>query len=1312
MDEATKAELIWAMKMVGSHYSYASCDNIKETLDAMFPGKIPNNFTMSSSKVSYLISEVTGPYFKKIVTDDVKKNSGSPFTLQYDETTNALVNKQLDIKIRYWSSAQSKIVVQHLQTYLMGHATGLHLAEKIISTFHDSGIALEQLQMLESDGPNVNTTVWNIVNDAFLNFPSRNYGLTDIDTCDRHICHNAFTKGLEVFGSSISEFVIDLHLWFKMSAARREDYEVMQEEMGLAKHKFLKHVECRWLSLQPAVLRILEQLEGLKREIGKFSEEKQRQFVLESKSFVIAATKHLVSKLPLDNILRSSKALKPDAHSEDWSLKAIKILAKKMKVSVDLEKLSDEWRIYQLETITEDRYKEFEEPQTFIRVDHFWRRLDDLKDVMGEKKFPSIMKVVKTALILLDMDKEKEEAKKQLTLQKEQAAQIEAQKQQLAKEKKDLNSKEKELERQEAAQQECMEVGDTILKEANAKLRDAMRNKDFKEVSVAQAMIEAAQKKISSANKAMQQTREQQKSVLKRKQNIINTFLLQPRKLKLKKTTYEYILCTKDEATKQELSLLVPGLGIGDVNLPCMRLLCDGCAPLGWDGQPNVYKFCQYFQLHFRAFNFVEWSRAEVKEWALSKSENENIANKFEEEEIDGSILLSLTVQTTEVMDKLGLTTIVIVSSSAESTQLEPTPKASSRPKGKLALPDIKTLDPSLKQIYLSVIRRATEDEFPGDAIPTFRNNPDAKRRLQSLVKQLSKTCTIKEVYFGEVKIRKIGRHLAPRPSLKKNGSSGKAFNTISHELLPLKLQAVGIIGDSYNWILDYLKDRSQFTKVNGSSSSTKAINYGVPQVPYWDQDCIQFIEAIMAHIDKLRAQANYSHPRGDCTEDCNARECYQWTSPGKLSSCLHSASVHGMAFCQEHLDFLSSRHPSIPTDIRGFLKHCGVLKDASAVEVVDNITLTTDETHKVESVVDSILDTASTPVGQSAVLSQENGEILSQANSGALLGDCAEEAPKSCNRETGEKKHVQKWSSGDFLIVRGSGFIDKWNPLFRSESPSQAFLIIINWLLIVLKDFSPSSWGDIYLAYVDGMKAASKPLPLPPPLDKMWSGINKLIDTLHLKNHRDPQWKTKYNPAQLKEELPNVNTMEAEQTFVWLSRFKKILFAMPKVHHLFSFTEWSCIATAIESSKEIFPSASGGNQTNEPDISVESNVEMDQGKKVEDLEARLLQSEKELAILREKNEELKRKITEKKQHQETMPSPLFSLVCFKSDADVNFHTDLPNHATLISIFEFFNPGEDCENIRSRISSDVGEEFYNSESDDEENAPTTKKGHH
>ena len=61
-DAITKVELIWPMKSVSSHFSYSASDNIKLVLNAMFPGKIPANFTMSSSKLSYLISDGTGPY--------------------------------------------------------------------------------------------------------------------------------------------------------------------------------------------------------------------------------------------------------------------------------------------------------------------------------------------------------------------------------------------------------------------------------------------------------------------------------------------------------------------------------------------------------------------------------------------------------------------------------------------------------------------------------------------------------------------------------------------------------------------------------------------------------------------------------------------------------------------------------------------------------------------------------------------------------------------------------------------------------------------------------------------------------------------------------------------------------------------------------------------------------------------------------------------------------------------------------------------------------------------------------------------------
>ena len=44
--------------------------------------------------------------------------------------------------------------------------------------------------------------------------------------------------------------------------------------------------------------------------------------------------------------------------------------------------------------------------------------------------------------------------------------------------------------------------------------------------------------------------------------------------------------------------------------------------------------------------------------------------------------------------------------------------------------------------------------------------------------------------------------------------------------------------------------------------------------------------------------------------------------------------------------------------------------------------------------------------------------------------------------------------------------------------------------------------------------------------------------------------------------------------------------------------SEINIASSAVESSNEIFPSTSEGNETNEPDISVESNVEMDGSRK------------------------------------------------------------------------------------------------------------------
>ena len=57
-----------------------------------------------------------------------------------------------------------------------------------------------------------------------------------------------------------------------------------------------------------------------------------------------------------------------------------------------------------------------------------------------------------------------------------------------------------------------------------------------------------------------------------------------------------------------------------------------------------------------------------------------------------------------------------------------------------------------------------------------------------------------------------------------------KAFDCVSHSILDLKLQAMGISGPPFEWIRDYLKDRKQFAVVNGCKSELNAVNCGIPQ--------------------------------------------------------------------------------------------------------------------------------------------------------------------------------------------------------------------------------------------------------------------------------------------------------------------------------------------------------------------------------------------------------------------------------------------------------------------------------------------------
>ena len=57
-----------------------------------------------------------------------------------------------------------------------------------------------------------------------------------------------------------------------------------------------------------------------------------------------------------------------------------------------------------------------------------------------------------------------------------------------------------------------------------------------------------------------------------------------------------------------------------------------------------------------------------------------------------------------------------------------------------------------------------------------------------------------------------------------------KAFDTVNHDILLLKLGHYGISDKALTWFKSYLTDRKQFVSLNGVESNMNIISCGVPQ--------------------------------------------------------------------------------------------------------------------------------------------------------------------------------------------------------------------------------------------------------------------------------------------------------------------------------------------------------------------------------------------------------------------------------------------------------------------------------------------------
>ncbi|GBM43030.1 hypothetical protein AVEN_215164-1 [Araneus ventricosus] len=284
------AEILWCLKLVKSHFSYNSCNNVGKLFSKMFHDSIiARQFSLSERKAAYICHFGIAPYFQNQVYEDLKQLSH--FTVLFDETLNKTnQQKQLDLHIRYWSK-DNRVTTRYLTSIFMGHAT----ASNILDAFKIAlaKLDLKKLVQISMDGPSVNWCFYEHFQEDLKK--EHDIKCINIGSCGIHILNNAFQKGASSTEWDISSVLVALYHLFKDSPARSEDFQECSksEKMPL---KFANH---RWLENAPVSLRAVEIWEDIETYVKLIRNGKLPKVTCKSYKVVEEATKGKLIKIKL-----------------------------------------------------------------------------------------------------------------------------------------------------------------------------------------------------------------------------------------------------------------------------------------------------------------------------------------------------------------------------------------------------------------------------------------------------------------------------------------------------------------------------------------------------------------------------------------------------------------------------------------------------------------------------------------------------------------------------------------------------------------------------------------------------------------------------------------------------------------------------------------------------------------------------------------------------------------------------------------------------------------------------------------------------
>ena len=229
--------------MLDKNHSFSSANGDSDMFKKMIPdSQVAAKYSQEKTKSKYVVQFGLVSFVKDELITDVQK---TPYYCKLNGYAS------------FFSKKLRKIVASYCDSLFVGHCTTDDLVDHFFEFAKDLGLHLNLLLAFGIDGPNVNKSFKSKLAEELQKRGATHF--LDIGTYSLHIANNAFLEGIKCLKDNVNvdQFAIDLHFFFKLSAAKREDYRGVSELTDVTTHYVVKHCQTRWLSLGKVLVRII-----------------------------------------------------------------------------------------------------------------------------------------------------------------------------------------------------------------------------------------------------------------------------------------------------------------------------------------------------------------------------------------------------------------------------------------------------------------------------------------------------------------------------------------------------------------------------------------------------------------------------------------------------------------------------------------------------------------------------------------------------------------------------------------------------------------------------------------------------------------------------------------------------------------------------------------------------------------------------------------------------------------------------------------------------------------------------------------------